>query len=92
MLLLVYWAMTHLEPFQTSKMEVFVKMISSKEITSCLDVGKGSEHASAESKLLGQVLLYIRVYFMFEITCIFCHFSTIRFPFETLDILDLLRP
>ena len=24
---------------------------------------------------------------MFEITCIFCHFSTIRFPFKTLAIL-----
>ena len=23
---------------------------------------------------------------MFEITCIFCHFSTIRFPLETLGI------
>ena len=23
---------------------------------------------------------------MFEITCIFCHFSTIKFPFKTLGI------
>ena len=39
-------------------------------------------------ELLGQVLLniYIAVYFMFEITYIFYHFSTIRFPFETLGI------
>ena len=28
---------------------------------------------------------------MFEIPCIFCHFSTIRFPFKILDILGFLR-
>ena len=36
------------------------------------------------SKLLHQVLAYIAVYFWFEITCIFCNFSTTRFPLETL--------
>ena len=30
--------------------------------------------------------IYIVVYLMFEITCIFCHLSTNRFPFETMGI------
>ena len=45
-----------------------------------------------EQETAGQVLLYVAVYFMFEITCIFCHFRTIRFPFEALGILGFLRP
>ena len=28
--------------------------------------------------------MYIAEYFMFEVTCVFCHLSTIRLPFETL--------
>ena len=51
----------------------------------CLDVGKGYEYASAEYKVnylarFCYIYTYIAVYFMFEIICIFCHFSTIRLP------------
>ena len=65
-----------------------MKIVTSNE-TGGKDVGKGSEYASAEYKVnclarFWYIYIYIEVYFMFEITCIFCHFSTIRFPFETL--------
>ena len=32
------------------------------------------------------IYIYIAEYFMFEVTCVFCHLSTVRFPFETLGI------
>ena len=96
---MVYWAATHSEPFQTSKIEFFVKIVTSNEITSLLWERFWIHLCWMQSKLLGHVLLYIyiyiyiyiytAVYFMFEITCIFCHFNTIRFSFETLSISGL---
>ena len=91
---MVYWATVYSEPFQTSKMEFFVKIVTSNAITSLLRRWKGFwiHLCWMQSKLLGHALLYIyiyiyiAVYFMFEITCIFCHFSTIRFSSETLGI------
>ena len=74
-----FWAITYSEPCQTSKMELFAKIVISKEYQRLLNTPL-------------QFLIYIAVYLRFEITCIFCHFSTIRFPFETLSILGFLRP
>ena len=60
----------------------------------CLDVEKGSEFACAECKvnclarfcyIYIYIYIYIAGYFMFEITCLFYHFNTVRFPFETLS-------
>ena len=86
---MVYWATTYSEPFQTSVIEFFMKLVTSNEITSLLKRWKGFWYASAECKVKCSAMfcyIYIAVYFMFEITCMFCHFSTIRFPFETLGI------
>ena len=33
---IVYWAVAFSEPFQTSKMELFVKALTSREVTSLL--------------------------------------------------------
>ena len=64
---MVYWAATYSEPFQTSKMEIFVKIVTSNEIT-LLRLNKGSEYASGECKVNCHVLLYIYigVYFMLK--------------------------
>ena len=84
---MVYWATTYSKHFQTSKKEFFVKMFTRMRSPPCLDVVKRSEYASAEFKVNCLAMfcyIYVAVCFMFEITCIFCHFSTIRFPFKTL--------
>ena len=86
---MVHWAIAYSEPCQTSEMDLFAKIVISKEVPPCVDVLKGSEYASAECKIkcFASFLVYIAVYFKFKITFIFCHFNTIRFPFETLSIL-----
>ena len=91
---MVPWAIAYSEPCHTSKMELFAKIVTSNKVTSLLRCLKGFwiRNCWMKSKLLCQFLVYIAVYFRFEITCIFCHFSKIRFPFETLSILDFLRP
>ena len=38
---MVYWEETYSEPFKTSKMEIFVKIVTSNEITSLLRRWKG---------------------------------------------------
>ena len=55
---MAYWAATYSEPFQTTKMEIFVKIVTSNEIT-LLRLNKGSEYASGECKVNRHVLLYI---------------------------------
>ena len=87
---MVYWATSYSEPFQTSKMEFFVKIVTSNQITSLLRRWKRFciQHLNMLNVncLARFCYIYVVVYFIFEITCICCHFSTIRFPFETLGI------
>ena len=90
---MVHCAITYSEPYQTSKMELFVKIVTFKEVASLYRRLKGFwiRLYCMWSKLLRQILVCIAVYFRFEIICIFCHYGTIRFPFETLSILGFLR-
>ena len=85
MVFMVYDATTYSEPFQISKMEFFVKIITSNEITSLLRHWKGFwiRLCWMQSKLLGQVFA---PYFMFQTTCVFCHFSAVWPLFQSLGI------
>ena len=90
---MVYWAIAYSEPCETSKMELFVKLVTSKEVTFLFRRLKGFWKClcRVQCKLLCQFLVYIAVYFRSEITCTFCHFRTIRFPFKKLSIGFLVR-
>ena len=85
---MVYWTEVYPESCETSKMQLFAKRVKvvnyfREKLYIRRLIGFWMRLCWMYSKLLGQVLLYIAVNFIFKIACIFCHFSTIRF--ETLN-------
>ena len=54
---IIHWAIAYSEPFQTSKIEIFAKVVTSKEVRGNVfarrfkRVLKGSEYATAEYKV-----------------------------------------
>ena len=72
---MVYWTATYSELFQTFKMEIFVKIVTSNEINFLLRrFGKGSEYTSAKCKVncLARlcyicIYMYTHVYFAISV-------------------------
>ena len=71
---MVHWAIAYLEPCETSKMELFAKLVTSKVVTFLFRRLKGFWKClcRVQYKLLCQFLVYIAAYFRSEITCTFC--------------------
>ena len=81
---MVYWEITYSGPCQTTKTKRFLKPVTFKEITSLLRRLKSFWIRICWMKLK-QLDPVVAVYLRFEITCTFCHLSTVRFPLETLS-------
>ena len=96
---MVYWAVTYSEPFQTSKMEFFVKIVTSKETNPLLrrfrsshrrcSVKKGAlkNFAKLTGKNLCQILFFNKVAGLWPVTLLRKETLAQAFLCETCEIL-----